>query len=225
MAEPARRIEKPHERAAQLHRYGLPTEATIVKAVRRGFIQRQSCLPVDPPSYPGTHQWAMTHRALRLLTITQDWTPDDRKNFSRTVSPDRTVAVTVATGDEHVGVRAGEGEPRTRYPKGSEVSLAIETNVRLGFHQLSLLESEAVAEPDESPMDHVLWFLLITTTDTETRSELSCAAGQDEEGRVVSWSERIIFDPIDIDSLSKQRDDQNDDQDDEEGYDVPVERI
>lgn len=221
MAEPARNFEQPHERTAQLHALGLD-EATIEAAVLRGFVARQSCTSFDPPSFPGTVQWAQTHRAVRELTVARDWTPDDTNNYSRVISPNREIAVTVATGDDHTGVR-GAIEPRTKYPKGSETTLAVETNVHL--EQLSLWPSPSSIKQDlkQLPARQVLWMLLIATGEHEIRYELSRPKGQDEQGRVVSWSTRIIFEPIDIESIPARRDD--DDDDNEDGFDVPVERI
>ncbi len=223
MAEPARNFEQPHERTAKLHQLGLD-EGTITDAVLRGFVARQSCTSFDPPSYPGTHQWAQTHRALRELTAPRDWTPDDSRNYSRVVSPDHSVAVTVATGDEHTGVRSTSersvSEPRTKYQKGSETKTAVDTNVSID--QLSLWPRED-APAGETTTLRDLWMLLIATDKHEVRYELSRPNGQDAEGRVVSWSERIIFEPIDIDSIPVQRDDDEDE--DEDGFDVPVERI
>jgi hypothetical protein len=219
MAEPARNFEQPHERTAKLHELRL-SEATIREAVLRGFVHRQGCTPFHPPSYPGTVQWAETHSALRGLLVPHDWTPDDSRNYSRVVSPDRAFSVTVATGDEHTG-RPGGTEPRTKYPKGSETRVAVQTNVNID--QLSLWPSENVSVVETPAQLRDLWILLIATDEHEIRHELSRPNGQDKDGRVVSWSERIIFEPIDIDSISKRRDD--DDDADIDGFDVPVERI
>lgn len=228
MAELARSFEQPHERTSQLHSLGLK-EATIHEAVLRGFVARQSCTPLDPPSYPGTVQWGETHRAIRLLTVPLEWTPDDSKNYSRIVSPNRMVAVTVATGDGFTGVRSKKGEmkiePRTKYPKGSETTLAVETNVTL--EQLTLwpqVRSIVKEQTQAGPQRQFLWILLIATDEHEIRYELARPKGQDEQGRVVSWFERIIFDPVDIDSIPSDRRDDDDD-DNEGGLDVPVERI
>jgi hypothetical protein len=214
MAEPARNFEQPHERTSRLHALGLD-EKTLLGAVQRGLAARQTCTAFDPPSFPGYLQWAQTHRALRELLAPQDWTPDDSRNFSRVVNPDRTVAVTVATGDEYTGI-SGQKEPRTKYPKGSETDLAIEVNVE----QLTIwAEPSSVSAQPRSRRS--TWMLLVATTAHEVRSELSCPSGQDESGRVVAWSERIPLSPIEIDALPMR----DDDEDEPPAIDVPVERI
>jgi hypothetical protein len=138
------------------------------------------------------------------------------------IRPDRAVAVTVSTGCEQTGVR-GTREPSTRYPKGAQTAIAVETNVNIG--QLSLWEVASPqipdAESEAEPRQQVLWVLLIATVGHEVRYELSRPDGQDEHGRVVSWSERIIFDSIDTDALPGRQDDDDGDA----GLDVPVERI
>jgi hypothetical protein len=222
MAEPARSFNQPHERVTQLHRVGI-SEETIKTAVLRGFVARSSCTPFDPPSYPGTVQWAQTHRALRMLAVAQDWTPTDAHNYSRIISPDSKIAITVATGDENTGIE-GEAEPRTKYKKGTETTLAVETNVKLD-EQLTLWPvPRVVREQDPTISEQTLWIVLITTTEDEIRYELSRPKGQDEQGRVVSWYDRIIFDPIEIESIPSGKNDDDDD-DGDAGIYVPVERI
>jgi hypothetical protein len=220
MAEPARTFEQPHERSTGLHALGLQ-EAIIRVAVLRGLVARRSCTAFDPPSYPGTVQWAQTHRAMRELHVEQEWTPSDANNFSRLISPGGAVAVTVATGDEYTG-RNGVLEPKTKYPKGTETKLAVEINAA----QLSLWPAPgslvAVGGSRQA-----LWVLLIATNAEEVRYELSRPRGQDEKGRVVSWSDRIIFEPIEIESIATQGQEDPDEDEDEgtSGIDVPVERI
>jgi hypothetical protein len=221
MAEPARSFHQPHERVTQLHQIGLP-EKTIKTAVLRGFVARSSCTPFDPPSFPGTVQWAQTHRALRMLAVRQDWKPTDTHNYSRIISPDAKVAITVATGDEYTGIE-GEGEPRTKYPKGSETTIAVETNVKL-HQQLTLWPVPKVQNQKPTITAQALWIVLVATTEDEVRYELSRPKGQDDQGRVVSWYDRIIFDPIEIGSIPSGNED-NDDDDGDDGVYVPVERI
>jgi hypothetical protein len=219
MAEPARIFDEAHERTTGLHALGLK-EPTIRDAVQRGLIARRSCTPFDPPSYPGTVQWAQTHRAMRELHAEQEWKPTDANNFSRIISPNSAIAVTVATGDEYTG-QNGAIEPKTRYPKGTQTKLAVEVNAQ----QLSLWPTPGAPVAVTPGTRQALWVLLIAKTEHEVRFELSRPKGQDEKGHVVSWSDRIIFEPIEIETLATEE--RRDDEDDEgtSGIDVPVERI
>lgn len=219
MAEPAHVFEQPHERMTGLHALHLD-EPTIRLSVVRGLIARRTCTPFDPPSYPGTVQWAQTHRAMRELHAEADWKATDANNFSRIVSPDDTVAVTVAAGDAFTGFH-GALEPRTRYPKGTQTKLAVEINAQ----QLPLWPVPGTSPPMVDGGLQALWVLLLATTEHEVRFELSRPKGQDEKGHVVTWSDRIIFEPIEIETIALDK--RRDDQDDEgtSSIDVPVERI
>lgn len=219
MAQPAQNHDQPDGRAARLFELGLE-ERTIEEAVIRGLSARQTCTPFHPPSFPGTTQWAETHAALRQLLAPAAWTPCDRRNYSRVLSPNERIAITVATGDLHTG-DVGLFEPATRYPKGPATRDAVEDN------QLSLLPLVPAEDPDADETTVAqTWILLLATDEQDLVYELSLPAEQDGEGRVVAWSERIIFPPIEIAALpARDSDDDNDDEDDSGDIDVPIERI
>jgi hypothetical protein len=220
MAQAAPSFDQPHDRNARLSLLGL-TETVIENTVARGLVARRACSPFSPPSYPGYKQWAETTIALREFLAPRDWTPDDSNGFPRVVSPDGSIALTVATGDERTGIATQE--PATKYPKGPETKAAVEVNEQLPFPGFA-------AVPDPAQPGSALretWALLICTTELEVRYELSCPKAQAGDGRVVAWSSRIVFDPIDIESLPGRGDDSDGDSDDDgfAGIDVPVERI
>lgn len=217
MAQSAQSFEQPHDRNARLHLLDLD-EATIERIVVHGLIARQACSPFSPTSYPGYTQWAETTIASRQFLAPKDWTPDDAHGFPRVVSPDGKIALTVATGDERTGIASDE--PRTKYPKGPETAAAVQVNEQLAFPGLAVVQPS-----DKAPVSQrETWMVLLTTAEFELRYELSCPRAQDKEGRVIAWSDRIIFDPIEIDSLPGRDDDGGDD-DGFAGLDVPVERI
>lgn len=217
MAEPARNFEQPHDRNSRLYLLGLD-EAVIEKIVLHGLAAKQACSPFSPTSYPGYTQWAETNIATRQFLAPKDWTPDDSHGFPRVVSPDGKIAITVSTGDENTGIATAE--PRTKYPKGPETTSAVEVNSQMVLPGLALAKT-----PERAPASRrETWMVLVTTNDFELRYELSLPKGQDKEGRVVEWAERIVFDPIEIESLPGRDDDGGDD-DGIGGIDVPVERI
>jgi hypothetical protein len=222
MAQPARNYQQPDERASRLFELGLE-ERTLEEAVIRGLSERQTCTPFHPPSYPGTTQWAETHAAIRQLLAPAGWTPCDRRNYSRVISPNERIALTVATGDLHTA-EVGLYEPATRYPKGPATRDAVETN-----QQLSLLPEMPSEDPDadEDATATQTWILLLATDEHDLSYELSLPAEQDSEGRVVSWAERIIFPAITISEIPGHDRDGEDDEDegDSGDIDVPIERI
>lgn len=219
MAQAARNHQQPDERASRLFELGLE-ERTIEEAVIRGLSERQTCTPFHPPSYPGTTQWAETHAAIRQLLTPAGWTPCDRRNYSRIISPNERIALTVATGDLHTA-EIGLYEPATRYPKGPATRDAVEAN-----QQLSLLPEDRSEDPnaDGDTIATQTWILLLATDERDLSYELSLPAEQDDDGRVVSWAERIIFPAIEIAEIPGR--DQSDEDDDDQGdIDVPIERI
>lgn len=218
MSPLAHSFEQPHERKSRLSELGL-SEQTIIEIVHRGLAARRSCTAFDTPSFPGYLQWAQMHRASRELLAIQRWIPDDSRNFSRVVRPDGALAMTIATGDDYTGRKPEPGVPgpSTKYPKGTETDLAIVVNV-----QLSLWDDPTNNETryEASRPVRQTWWLLSAMVDNELRFELSCPAGQDDRGYIVDWSERIIFEPISLES--------GDGDDDDPGaseIDVPVERL
>lgn len=220
MAQPARNFEQPHDRNSRLYALGLD-EATVEEIVVYGLRARQACSPLAPPSYPGTVQWAETIVGSRMILIPRNWTHSDAHNFSRIVNPEETIAIIVATGDEHTGIATGE--PRTRYPKGPETTAAVQMNVQMAFPGLAIAQFENVSPPSLET-----WIVLLSTNDFECRYELSRPQAQDKEGRVIAWLDRIIFPLIEIEGLpGREDDDGGDDHDDDDdgGLDVPVERI
>ena len=91
---------------------------------------------------------------------------------------------------------------------------------RLGFRQREFLhrdfrlELESAVEEAERHAN-----------DFELRYELSRPRAQDKEGRVIAWSDRILFPPVEIEGLPGRDDSGRDDDEEDGGLDVPVERI
>jgi hypothetical protein len=217
MAESAHSFEQPDDRDSRLAVLGLDAIA-IEKMVLHGLMARQACSPLAPPSYPGVTQWAETIVGSRLLLIPKGWVPNDAHNYSRIINPDATIAIVVATGDEQTGIASAE--PRTKYPKGPETAAAVQANKQMEFPGLAIAALDKVAGSEIET-----WILLPSTNDFEMRYELSRPKAQDKDGRVIAWSDRIIFPPIEIEGLPGRDDKPRTDDDGDEGLDVPVERI
>jgi hypothetical protein len=205
----------PEDDEDRLRQLGLTTEE-VSKAVERGIVERMNCTLFDPPSYPGVVQWARTVRDLRETLVPNGWRADNTRNFSTVVSPNELVAIAVSTGDERTG-REGDPEPRTKYPKGTVFLAAVNRNV-----QLSLF-GEMIIDADGAVLSKTRTWTLLMRTDAvtkEVRVELSLPAQIGDDGRVIAWSERIIFTPFSFgDTLP------GDDDPPIEGIDVPVEPI
>lgn len=152
-------------------------------AVARGEAARNSCTANDPGITPGFLAWARTTRGLRDLQAPAGWRRSSEGGLETAVSPDGKLALAVATGDEATG-RAGS-PPKTKYSKGPATAAAIEQN------QLSLF-----AEPGRAELSRVTWLLLIARGVDEVRCELSLPKEIGDDGKVESWSERIILAPV-----------------------------
>lgn len=214
MAEPARTFAATHERTSRLYQLGIKEE-TLREAIERGLDARKRCTDFHPPSAPGFYQWAETHVALRELLIPEGWKDDDAGGFSTVISPDGQLAITVATGDDRTG-KEGLPAPETKYPRGPMTHSAIESNQQLAMDLMG-----GIIFPEEEPHPkHQTWILLLSTRHNEVRMELSCPKAIGEDGRVDSWSERIILRPLDIEPTIPIPEDEADLPD----IDVPVER-
>lgn len=221
MRDLAQAFEQPHDRQSRLLALGL-SETTIVEIAQRGVIARRSATAFDPPSFPGTSQWAMMHRASRELLVPRRWEPDDSHNFSRVVRFDGAVALTVATGDQNTGRSSAPDvpQPSTKYAKGPETGLAVAVNEQLQLWNEGGTTPEALSRPARQT-----WWLLNAVVGDELRFELSLPQGTDERGFINSWSERIIFAPLSLDAASELPHGGDDDEPGAGAIDVPVERL
>jgi len=179
-----------HEPAAVVDRLAvIGLDVNVLRdAVAMGEAARNTCTANDPAITPGFLAWARTTRGLRDLLAPRGWCRSNDGGLETVVAPDGKVALVVATGDEATG-RAGV-PPKTKYSKGPATAAAIEQN------QLSLFEDLAPIVPALAPADRVTWLLLIARESDEVRCELSLPAAIGEDGRVESWSERIILVPV-----------------------------
>lgn len=211
----AKVFQKPIEVQERLAGMGL-SEYPFRTAVEKGLAARRSCTALDPPNYAGVTQWAWTVRTLRELLLPQGWKRDDTANFSTVVSPSGLLAIAVQAGDVRTGL-PGLPAPRTRYRRGAMVHAAVDRNL-----QLSLLDPLPPDADDEMKTTRrETWMLLVNTRYDGVRFEMSCPNAIGDDARVASWSERILFAPLD---LTPPMDIDNDD-DEQADFDVEIERL
>src|SRR5689334_19316059 len=98
-----------------LAQMGLTVE-NLTEAILRGEIARDSCTANDAPGAPGFYAWNGTVRALRDILMPDGWDRNDDVCYSRVISPDKSIAIAVVTGDDGTGKR--DACPKTKYPKG-----------------------------------------------------------------------------------------------------------
>lgn len=176
---------KPDEVDAALARLGLAAEP-LMRAVLAGHLTRINCTENDAPNAPGFMQWNGTLRTLREELVISSWTRLNKGGFPLTVSPAKTVAIAVASGNENTGIRGAI--PTTRSPKGPNTVSAVHSNAA----QFDLFAEIIIAPPPEET-DRTTWFLLFHNDGKELRAELSLPVTIGEHGHIDLWRERIIL--------------------------------
>lgn len=191
MARRTKVIQGPGGRDARLRELGL-TQEHLRGSLNGGLAAAALTSVNHPPNFGGTTLWAEAVRILRELLIPLGWRRDNSHNFPTVVSPDRTLAIAIARGDEITGDPNPRVSPTFQYSRGVVTERAVERNRTLPFDHLPEGYGD---EPDAIP---ALWFLLHRRVGTKLLCELSYPT-EIESGFVITWGERIILDPIDLD--------------------------
>ena len=172
------------------------TEDALRTAISEGDAAWSGCTDNDPPCTPGILMWGRIVRVLREILNGHGWTRDDAFNFSTVVSPAGGVAIAVATGDERTGLDEIGVIPTTRYPKGRATRQAIARNVE----QLQLFEEPRVPVQRTGTAAPTTWFLLVRRAGEAINVELSLPDAIATDGRIESWSTRLILAAVPVHS-------------------------
>lgn len=181
-----------HEITTRLHALGM-SDSQLREAVGKGLDARMRCTAFHPPSSPGFYQWSEIIVALRETFVPLKWDPSDVGGFSTIISPDRQVAIAVAAGSDRTG-RPGLPDPTTKYERGAMSHAAVSMNQQTGLD----LQTGATIIPEIAGRKLVTWWLLVNTRHDEVRLELSCPAAIGVDGKIDTWSERILLEPLSI---------------------------
>lgn len=209
-------IPEPDPRiAAELEAYRLPAQTILYMALLFSEAERRGCTENDPGILRGMIGSGRGIRSLREQLRPQGWHREEPNSLPLVVSPDRKIALTIATGDENAG-RSGTPFARTKWRKGPMLTEWVAPS-----RQMSLLDPTENGEPEKRAE---LWMLLVQRTTTQILSELSrpTAVGRDDH-LVFAGKTRVFLRPISIDQTTFHDDD--DDGDDYTPPDVPVERL
>jgi hypothetical protein len=170
-------------------------EPLLIQAVDRGLAAWASCTANHPPAIPGIWAWAETMCSLREQLIFRGWERLNESNWPLVVNGNQMIAISVATGDEQTGRKAGF--PSTSSAKGPRTVSAIVANQR------QLVFPEMMLPPIDSlnASGRATWLLLMHRDKDarQVRCELSRPISMDLEGRVDGWAERIILSPRSFD--------------------------
>jgi hypothetical protein len=215
MAEPARRYEQEHEVddvLAALGGGGLD-RSILSNALLYGEAEGRTCTEDDPGILTGVVRWGRPIRYLRETLRPKRWRREEPKSLPLVVSPDRSVAITVSSGNEQTG------NPRasfagTKWPKGKMLQDWVDPSRQLGLGEL-VSEEDAEERPE-------LWILLVRRTPNEVISELSRPTSVTPEGRLRFGGDRMFLKPLPITQPLPYEDD---DDGDEPVHEVNVERL
>jgi hypothetical protein len=177
---------EPADVDAALARLGLSV-SPLTEALLVGWVARASCTENDAPNFPGFVQWGRTLRALRERLVLLGWTRCDDGNFATSVSPDKQIAIAVASGNEDTGRR--DAVPSTRSAKGPSTAAAVSINAG----QLEMFPEVLPAPIHDGDNSRVTWLVLFHADGKELRAELSLPVDMDAEGHIKLWRERIIL--------------------------------
>lgn len=164
----------------------------LLEANLRGYAARLESTPAHAPTAAGTFHWHAFVHAIRDALIVQGWLMKNHKNCPLIISPDKSVAIVVMTGNIETGNEFGN--PTNQADKGAVLDEAIQRNV-----QYQLFESSELAKLKKGEGTQ-LWVLLYHVESNakgvkEIRSELSLPSIF-ERKKIVYWAERIIMRPI-----------------------------
>ena len=157
------------------------------RVIEAGWLAQESCTPDDPLGYPGIHRWGVMTRALRQLLRPRGWTSSDDGHLAVALAPDNSVAICVSTGDSTTG--HADGSPSTKYPKGSATAIAVEVN----RFQIDMFNPHAIRDGATALEGPMTWILLSHMAAGVVSCELSLPSDMGADGRVNTWSERILL--------------------------------
>lgn len=185
--------DAPEEIASRLEQLGV-TEVALREAIYQGHLQRTRLTLNHPRTFPGLVMWGEIVAALRDQLRHLDWIRQDVGSFPVTVNEALNLAIAVASGDEGTG--NPYAHPSNRSKKGRNTVEAIEAN-----RQMVLLFEEFMQEVKEDVEGNQTWILMhhTDTTKGEIRFELSLPADIGNDGKITSWSERILLGSISFD--------------------------
>jgi hypothetical protein len=173
---------------------GLTVEA-LRDALLAGETARDGCTANHPSNAPGFYAWSAGICSLREQLIAAGWSRVEEDGLPLIVSPSGGIAIALETGDDGTGV--ADKIPKTKYTRGpATVAVVVRNKNQTEFWES---DQEQVIVPNPTRQT---WFLLRRRTDETIFSELSLPDAIGADGRVESWTERIILPPISLDPSS-----------------------
>lgn len=192
--QPTRIIDDPLEVQARLQSLDSVLEQEmLLEANQRGYEARLEATPAHAPTAAGTYHWHSFVASLRLALGAQGWSIRDERNCPLVISPDKSMAIVVMTGNIDTGKPFGN--PSNQADKGAVLDEAVQRNV-----QYQLFETKAISKLRKGEGGTQLWVLLYhveagSNGMKEIRTELSLPSDFQRK-KISGWAERIILRPL-----------------------------
>jgi hypothetical protein len=215
MALPAKKFRREDEVDSALRALANGLDRAVFSgALLFGEAERRACTENDPGILTGMIGWGRPIRFIRETMRQREWRREEPKSLPLIVSPDRSVAITVAAGDEQTG-DPNAPFASTKWEKGPMMRDWVDPPRQMSLDIAAASEEKSYDLPSE------LWLLLVHRTPTHIAYELSRPTSVTKNKRLRCGGARIIFEPLPIDQTLPFDDDED------EGFspDVTVERI
>lgn len=187
-------IFKGIEAINKLQEMGLTYEI-LANATSNGYKMKRKKSQYAPPICKSISFWENTIVMLREQLIESfGWSICDDFNLNRTISPKKDFAIVISSGNANV---AKNSNPSTLNKKGQLSAAVVDVN---NVVQLSLfpIQSTKTKKYNVERIPH--WFLLYYNDGNKIWMELSLPREIGKDGRISSWFQRIILEPIEITS-------------------------
>jgi len=195
--QPTRIISDPAEVDARLLALdSVLKQEVLLEANQRGYEARLEATMAHAPTAAGTYHWHSFVAGLRLALRAQGWSIRDERNCPLVISPDKSMAIVVMTGNFDTG--KAYGNPTNQADKGAVLDEAVQRNV-----QYQLFENKAISKLQKGEGGTQLWVLLYhveagSSGIKEIRTELSLPSDFQRK-KIVGGAERIILRPLSTD--------------------------
>lgn len=205
--------EKANDALSGLGQPGL-TQAVLLDALLAGESDYRTTTRDNPGIQRGVTRWGTPIRHLRETLRPSGWKRAEPNSLPLVISPDRSMAITVATGNEDTG------NPRasfaaTKWDKGKMICDWIDPPPE----QLALIGSRYGKDFMELP---ALWMLLVRRAPGVVIAEFSQPTSVTKSKHIRFGGNRIFIRPLPIDQTVPVDDD---DEDEDPFADIPVQRL
>lgn len=176
---------------ARLHELGL-VYADFEEALNEGQNGARRVTASHAKTAAGTYRWNETLAAFRNNLIAKGWIQTDEKNAPRIVSPDGSISIIVATGNEKTGTKM---IPSNATTKGIMTQQDVWNN---GWSEQQAIEEVEEMIARSTPETWVLLYFY-SKKFNHIRAELSRPKPHEmKNGFISEWDERIILPKIDL---------------------------